>query len=65
MLSPHEVSTLMLLQNAQDFAGLDPANLETLVEHQLVHLEQLASGNLRARLTGDGESLLQVIAGRH
>jgi hypothetical protein len=46
MLSSHEFATLMMLvEDAPDLVELDHAELDTLVEHQLVALEVLASGD--------------------
>ncbi|MBC8751032.1 histidine kinase dimerization/phospho-acceptor domain-containing protein [Paraburkholderia sp. WC7.3d] len=61
MLSPHEFATLMLIKDAPDQIDLDRAELDTLLEHQLVALEELASGGRRPRLTRDGNSLLDRI----
>jgi hypothetical protein len=60
MLSPHEFATLMLVKAAPDQIDLNREELDTLLEHQLVALEQLASGHQRPRLTRDGDSVLQA-----
>ena len=39
MPSPHEFATLMLLQDAPDQIDLDRADLEALLERQLITLE--------------------------
>jgi hypothetical protein len=62
MLSPHEFATLMLLKDAPDLTSLDSADLEALLECQLVTLEQLASGQQRPLLTNDGRLLLKAAA---
>ncbi|MCX4150131.1 MULTISPECIES: hypothetical protein [Paraburkholderia] len=62
MLSPHEFATLMLVKDASDPAGLDRAELDALLEHQLVALETLASGGERFSVTCDGNSILQAVA---
>ena len=62
MLSPHEFATLMLVKDAPDQIGLNRAELDTLLECQLVALEQLASGLQRPRLTRDGDAVLQAVA---
>jgi hypothetical protein len=62
MLSPHEFATLMLVKDTSDPAGLDRAELDALVEHQLVALEKLASGGERFSITCDGDSILQAVA---
>ncbi|TCG03853.1 hypothetical protein BZM27_45260, partial [Paraburkholderia steynii] len=62
MLSPHEFATLMLIKAAPDQIDLNREELDTLLEQQLVALEQLASGHQRPRLTRDGDSVLQAVA---
>lgn len=63
MLSPHEFATLMLVEGAPDQAELDRANLDALLERQLVSLQRLASGHPRAEITDNGRSALQAGAG--
>ncbi|CAD6562515.1 hypothetical protein ACFQ3P_37990 [Paraburkholderia sabiae] len=65
MLSPHEFATLMLVKSAPDQIDLDRAELDKLLERQLIALEEIGSGVRRPRLTLDGDSLLRVIAGKH
>lgn len=62
MLSPHELATLMLLKDAPEQIDLDRADLEALLERQLVTLEKLASGAQRALITINGQSLLKAAA---
>ncbi|MBS2132305.1 hypothetical protein KEX41_29425 (plasmid) [Burkholderia thailandensis] len=62
MLSPHEFATLMLVKAAPDQIDLAREELDTLLEHQLVALEELASGARRLRLTRDGDGVLQAVA---
>ncbi len=62
MLSPHEFATLMLVKAAPDQIDLNREALDTLLEQQLVALEQLASGGQRFSLTRDGDSVLQAVA---
>ncbi|MGF6970690.1 hypothetical protein OKW43_007785 [Paraburkholderia sp. WC7.3g] len=62
MLSPHEFATLMLVKDAPDQIDLNRTELDTLLERQLVALEQLASGRQRPHLTRDGDSVLQAVA---
>lgn len=62
MLSPHEFATLMLVRSAPDQVDLDRAELDTLLERQLIALEQLASGHKRLRLTSGGDSFLLAVA---
>jgi hypothetical protein len=65
MLSPHEFATLLLVKDAPDQLQLDRAELDTLLERQLVTLEGLASEDKHPQLTADGDTLLQVIARMH
>ena len=62
MLSPHEFATLMLVRASPDQIDLDREELDTLLERQLIELEQLASGHPRPRLTGDGDAVLRAVA---
>ncbi|SAK89488.1 hypothetical protein AWB75_06183 [Caballeronia catudaia] len=61
MLSPHEFATLMLVSAAPDQIDLAREELDTLLERQLVELEQIALGRSRPRLTGDGRAVLQAV----
>ncbi|MEX3901101.1 MULTISPECIES: hypothetical protein [Paraburkholderia] len=61
MLSPHEFATLMLVKDAPDQLGLDRADLDILLEHQLVALETLPSGQQRPLITRDGVSVLKAV----
>jgi hypothetical protein len=62
MLSPHEFATLMLVKVAPEQIDLHREELDTLLERQLVILDQLASGAQRPRLTRDGDSVLRAVA---
>lgn len=62
MLSPHEFSTLMLLKDAPDQVDPDRADLEALLERQLVTLEKLTSGQRRPLVTLNGHSVLKAAA---
>jgi hypothetical protein len=62
MLTPHECAVLMLIRSAPEQIDLDRAEIDTLMERQLVTLERLASGAQRPRLTRDGNSVLCAIA---
>jgi hypothetical protein len=62
MLSPHEFATLMLLRDAPDPIDVDRADLEALLERQLVTLEQLAQGQQRPLITINGHSVLKAAA---
>jgi hypothetical protein len=60
MLSPHEFAALMLVKDTPDQIELDRAELGTLLEHQLIALERLASGGQRPCITRDGYSVLDA-----
>ena len=45
MLSPHEVATLMLVRNPPDQLYMNRAELDALLERQLVMLERSAEGH--------------------
>jgi len=62
MLSPHEFATLMLVKDAPDQLELGRAELDTLLERQLISLENVASGRPRAQVTSDGDSILKAVA---
>jgi hypothetical protein len=65
MLSPHEFATLMLVKDSPEQIDLTREELDTLLERQLVAMEQLASGIQRLWLTDEGDSLLQTIRREH
>ena len=62
MLSPHEFATLILLKDAPDQIDLDRADLEALLERQLITLEKLTSGQRRPLVTLNGHSVLKAAA---
>ncbi|WP_454726360.1 MULTISPECIES: hypothetical protein [Cupriavidus] len=61
MLSPHEIAALMVLGGSARDRELDPADIGTLVERQLVRLASSAPGSERMHVTGDGHRFLQAI----
>lgn len=61
MLSPHEFATLMLVRQAPDQLDMNRAELDALLERQLVMLEHCAAGTRRAHLTEKGRSFLDVL----
>jgi hypothetical protein len=61
MLSPHEFATLMLVRQSPDQLDLNRAELDALLERQLVMLEHCASGARRAYLTGKGRTFLDAL----
>ncbi|KDP87706.1 hypothetical protein CF70_034915 [Cupriavidus sp. SK-3] len=62
MLSPHEVATLMLIKDAPLHTELDRADLDTLLEQQLVNLEEFVCGHRRPRITARGNAVLNAMA---
>ncbi|ACC75065.1 hypothetical protein PPMP20_01160 [Paraburkholderia phymatum] len=65
MLSPHEFATLMLVASAPEQIDLNRGELDTLLERQLIALEQVSSGAQRTRLTDDGDSILRAVTRKH
>ena len=61
MLSPHEFATLMLVRQAPDQIDMNRAELDALLERQLVMLEHCAAGRRRAHLTGKGRTFLDAL----
>ncbi|WP_343674395.1 hypothetical protein [Paraburkholderia heleia] len=61
MLSPHEFATLMLVSQASDQIDMNRAELDALLERQLVMLEHCAGGARRAYLTGKGRAFLDAL----
>lgn len=63
MLSPHEFATLMLVKETPDREDLNPADLDALLEYQLVAFEKLTSGCRRClNLTDQGYMILRAAA---
>lgn len=62
MLSPHEFTTLMLVEDAPDQIETDREELHVLRERQLVIFELLASGQRRPRITQHGRAVLKAVA---
>ena len=60
MLSPREFATLMLLKDAPDQIDPDRADLEALLERQLITLEKPTSGQRRPLVTLNGHSVLKT-----
>ncbi|SAL63278.1 hypothetical protein AWB74_03333 [Caballeronia arvi] len=61
MLSPHELAALLLLRDLPEQFGLDQAELDALLEHQLVAVEKRPTGQERFHLTRDGHSVIQAV----
>ena len=64
MLSAHEFATLMLVRDSADHIA-EREELDTLLERQLVAMEQLAGGAVRPCVTEEGDSLLRNLARIH
>lgn len=62
MLSPHEFATLMLVRSEPDQVDMNRAELDTLLDRQLVSREPLAQGHRRLSLTPSGRSLLDTFS---
>lgn len=61
MLSPHEFATLMLVRQAPDQLDMNRAELDALLERQLVMLEHCSTGRRRVHLTGKGRSFFDAL----
>lgn len=61
MLSPHEFATLMLVRQSPDQIDMNRAELDALLERQLVMLEHNNAGRRRAHLTEKGRSFLDTL----
>ncbi|AWV04851.1 hypothetical protein DM992_36725 [Burkholderia sp. JP2-270] len=62
MLSPHEITTLMIVWDAPDQIELDRDELVTLIAHRLIALEQPASGCRRVQVTAEGRAVLKAVS---
>lgn len=62
MLSPHEFATLILVRDAPDQIEADRAELGTLLERELVALDEAERGIPRPRITPNGNSVLEAFA---
>ncbi|MEX3976445.1 hypothetical protein [Paraburkholderia caribensis] len=58
----HEFATLMLIKDAPDHIELGRAELDTLLQRQLISLRNLASGRPRLHVTRDGDSMLKAVS---
>ena len=62
MLSAHEFATLMLICQSPEQVDMNRAELDALLERQLVMLERSAEGHRRrARLTDTVRSVLRAL----
>nr|WP_057927077.1 MULTISPECIES: hypothetical protein [Burkholderia] len=62
MLSPHEISTLMMAWDAPDQIGSDRDELVTLLERQLIAFDPLASDNRHIQVTAEGHAVLKAVS---
>ena len=63
MLSPHEFATLLLVKETPDREDLNPADLDALLEYQLIAFEKRTSGCRRyLNLTDQGFMILRAAA---
>lgn len=63
MLTPHEVATLMLIDEAApNIKDLDRAAVHALIEQELVELGDFDPGYWRPSITTRGSSVLSAIA---
>lgn len=63
MLSPHEFAALLAVGDTRAVDELDRNDLASLVERQLVALEELTTGH-RVRLTERGDSIVKAVSRR-
>jgi hypothetical protein len=61
MLTPHEVATLLLVQHSPDQLHMTRAQLDTLLEHRLVRLQEMSAGQLHWQLTETGQGTVRMI----
>jgi len=61
MLSPHELTTLMLVNGGHDQPQLDCAELDSLRRQQLITLHQPGTDFQQARMTDRGARLLDAV----
>ncbi|MGU7774652.1 hypothetical protein ACV229_31315 [Burkholderia sp. MR1-5-21] len=62
MLSPHEFTTLMLVNDAPDQIETNRDEIHTLLEQHLVIFERVASGHGRPCITPEGHAILKAVA---
>jgi hypothetical protein len=61
MLSPHEMAALMLLNDCPDTSDLDRADVESLLKHELIALEEVSSNVRCLRITSVGLAVLTAV----
>jgi fructose-1-phosphate kinase PfkB-like protein len=62
MLSPHEFTTLMLIEGAPDQIEPNREELHALLQRQLVTFELLTSGPPQLSVTPQGHAVLKAVA---
>ncbi len=60
MLSPHEFAVLLLVNDGVESTELDRADVEALIERQLVTLERRGPDHSYARVTLQGYAFLKA-----
>ncbi|RQP38803.1 hypothetical protein DF156_06900 [Burkholderia ubonensis] len=61
MLSPHEITTLIMVWDAPDQIELDRDELVTLLAHRLIVLDPQASDCRRIQVTPEGHAVLKAV----
>ncbi|WP_155628927.1 hypothetical protein [Burkholderia stagnalis] len=62
MLSPHEMTTLMIAWDAPDQIELERDELVTLIERRLIAVDEPASGRRRVQVTAEGRAVLKAVS---
>ncbi|AOK18263.1 hypothetical protein WJ41_06805 [Burkholderia ubonensis] len=62
MLSPHEITTLLMVRNAPDQIGSDREELLTLLERQLIAIDPMDSNIRRIQVTAEGHAVLNAVS---
>ncbi|WP_080419176.1 hypothetical protein [Burkholderia ubonensis] len=62
MLSPHEITTLLMVRNAPDQIGSDREELLTLLERQLIAIDPMVSDIRRIQVTAEGHAVLNAVS---
>ncbi|KWD85803.1 hypothetical protein WL71_13185 [Burkholderia ubonensis] len=62
MLSPHEITTLIMIWAAPNQIGLDRDELSTLLEHHLIALDPQAPDDRRIQVTTEGHAVLKAVS---
>ncbi|WP_407973421.1 hypothetical protein ACJ51O_38295 (plasmid) [Burkholderia pyrrocinia] len=62
MLSPHEITTLMMVWDAPDQIGSDREELFTLLERQLIAFDPAAADDRHIQVTAEGRAVLKAVS---